>query len=63
MRAGDAIGRAQRGARADGHGLLADVGMERPMNPTILPQLDGEEIELADQDHLAEQVDQFRLSR
>ena len=58
LRATDRITSTHRG-----HGLFAHIGMERSVNPAILPQLDREEIELADQDHRAEQVDQFRLSR
>jgi hypothetical protein len=58
MGAGDAVGRAQGGARADGHRLFADVGMQRSVDPTALSQLDGELVELADEDHLPENLDQ-----
>jgi len=57
----DAIGRAQRGAHADGDSLLADVGMKRPVDPLCRAQLDREHIELADQDHLPEDLDQLHL--
>jgi len=61
--AGDAIGRAERGAHADGHRLFADVRMHRAVDPLGLPKLDGEQVELADQDQLAKDLDQLGLGQ
>jgi len=37
--------------------------MQRSMNPTGLSELDRELVELADEDHLPENLDQFDFSR
>jgi hypothetical protein len=68
---GDAVAVAAVGARhavpgrearadADGHRLLADVGMHGPVDLAGDAELDGALVELADQDHGAEHPDELR---
>ena len=59
--AGDAIARRQVRAHPDRDRLLAHVGMHRAVDLAGHPQLDGPLVELPDQDHRAQHLDQLRL--
>ena len=62
VRAGHPIGVRQVGAHADGDGFLADIGVHGAVDLACRPQLDRELVELADQDHLAQHLDQVRCA-
>jgi len=55
------LGRPQGRAHAHRDGFLADVGMDGAVDPLGRAQLDCEQIELADQDQLAKDLDQLGL--
>ena len=59
VRAGDHVVRLQRGARADRGGLLAHAGMDEAGDQPGAPFVDGAQLELAHQEHLAVEVKKF----
>ena len=61
MRARDAIADGQARAHPDRDGLLADVGMHRAVDLAGHPQLDGQLVELPDQDHRPQHLRHLRF--
>src|SRR5262249_29595230 len=59
MRAGHAVGGREVCANADGDRFLSDVWMNGAVDLSCCPQLERELVELPDQNHLAQHLDEI----